>query len=1009
MMKINNFTKRIKIYFKIFILFIFIFVGWFGVSAEELTYEKIDNIYSYVKRPNETRLFYLKIYQFNGKPAYCIELGEDIVDNNYYSTTDYSKMGYSKEQIDYINLISYYGYEYFGHSNDYKYYMAAQELIWEYLEGIDIYWTNELSKDNPSKINIDKYLNEVKSLVNMHFVKPSINNNYEYYVGDNIEIIDNNNKLSSYEIVTEDGIGAVIKDNKIIISNNGDKVGKYKIKLRQKVVSSNSGLIYFNDTSQTLYSMRGIKPNELEFDIEIKGATFILNKYDSKTLTNVTSNGGILSGAEYGLYDNNDELISVLVTDDKGQASIDGLIFGSYKIKEITSSYGYKLDNNIYEVVIDGISNELIVYEEPDLKLIEIYKTYGDIFLPEMNVSFDILKEDGELFSTITTDERGYASVFVPYGNYIIIQNNTVDGYLKVDDFQVNVDENSDDVLTFTLNDEKIEEPIEEPEVEEIAIVNPKTYDGIINNIILFSISLLILLGIVIYGINEIFYKINFKLLKKLVLLLVVFIGGVEVKADNTLYVTSYMFQDHWGIANNGVNNLFFNANIYNGYFYSLDVGQRLTDKIYYMTDNYLSLGYSDEQIEYINKLSYYGYHYQGHQDNFYYFLATQELIWEYLSDYDVYWTDQFSNFGREVDISSYKDEILELILNNDVLPSFNLSTYNYSVFDDIEIEDINNVLNDYEIIDSDGLDAKIIDNKLVIDNNKGIGEYTIRLEKNSYLDGKASIFYNNSSLKLFAPGTIDFDEVSVTLKISGSSLVVKKYDSITNSNKSLGNAVLKGASYELYDSDNKLVSTLNIDDDGSAFVDNLLEETYTLKEIISSYGYEKDSEVYTIDIDSAYNEFIIYADPILKKLEIYKTYGDRLLPDVGCIFEIYDSNGSLYTTITIDDNGYGSAFIPYGKYLVSQRSFKEGYRGLGDFELVINEDSSDVVTYSFNDKNIENFEEELKIEQVIINPKTYDGINNHIISMFVSGVLCIYILRKIWYNLEREGEIYGK
>ena len=75
------------------------------------------------------------------------------------------------------------------------------------------------------------------------------------------------------------------------------------------------------------------------------------------------------------------------------------------------------------------------------------------------------------------------------------------------------------------------------------------------------------------------------------------------------------------------------------------------------------------------------------------------------------------------------------------------------------------------------------------------------------------------------------------------------------------------------------------------------------------------------------------------------------------------------------------------------------------------NVDEKELLTLWVADKVLDAVtgEEELKIEQVIINPKTYDGINNHIISMFVSGVLCIYILRKIWYNLEREGEIYGK
>lgn len=991
MMKINNFTKRIKSYFKIFILFIFIFVGWYGVSALELTYEKIDGIYSYVKRENETRLFYLKIYQFNGKPAYCIELGEDIVDNYYYSTIDYGKMGYSKEQIDYINLISYYGYEYLGH-NDYRYYMATQELIWEYLEGIDIYWTNELSKDNPSKINIDSYLNEVMGLVNSHNKLPSIKNNYVYNIGENIEIIDSNERLSSYEIVNDDGIGAIIKDNKIIISNNGDKVGNYKIKLRQKVTSSDSGLIYYNDTSQTLYSMRGIKPNELEFEVEIKGAKFVLNKYDSKTLTNIPLYNGSLEGAIYNLYDSSGNIISELVTDINGQASIEGLLFGNYVIKESVSSYGYRLDENFYEVVIDNINNALVVYEEPDLKLIEIYKTYGDLILPEDDVCFDVNKDDGELFSTICTDDKGYASVLVPYGNYIISQNNTMDGYLKVDDIYLYIDENSDNVLTYTLNDEKIEVPIEDIKIKEIIINNPKTYDGINKNILLFSISGLILLGLcIVYLIRKVFNRINFKILNKFILVFILlFVGTQWVKAEGVLSFSSYFFTDHWGIATKGDNRLFFGANIYNGCGYSLDVGARLVEKLYNETKDYASLGFSDEDIDYINKLGYYGYSNPSHEDNFYYFLATQELIWEYLYDYEVYWTDQFSNTGRSVDISSYKDEILDLVSMDDILPSFNTLSYDYSIVDEIKIIDDNNVLYNYDIIDSNGLNVDIVGNSLVIDNKDvDIGEYTIRLRKSSYTSGSPSIYFNNSSLRIFVPGSREIDDVYVKVKINGVSLEVKRYDSITNSNKSLGGALLGGASYELYDDNNKLVSVFDIDDEGSAYINNLSLGNYTLKEISSSYGYRRDDKIYNIEVDDVSNEFIIYSDVIMKRLDIYLDVND-----LDLFFNVYDGQGNFYNTINVNEDGYASIYVAYGKYYVSLKENMDSNYIIDDFDVIVNEESSDIINFNVNVRKMDKL-----VGGVIENPKTYDGIFKNYLIMGMSIccllIICFYKLRK--------------
>ena len=106
----------------------------------------------------------------NGVLSYCLESTKFITEDTYHSTSDFSSK-LNNTQKEYISLLAHYGYGYPNHLSK-EYYMATQELIWEYLEGIDVYFTTE-SKGNGSIINIDSYKQEILNLVNTHNIYPS--------------------------------------------------------------------------------------------------------------------------------------------------------------------------------------------------------------------------------------------------------------------------------------------------------------------------------------------------------------------------------------------------------------------------------------------------------------------------------------------------------------------------------------------------------------------------------------------------------------------------------------------------------------------------------------------------------------------------------------------------------------------------------------------------------------------------------------------------------------------
>ena len=147
---------------KVLIVVLLIIVLSFGVvmvkaGSNDSVIEKnrMDGIYAIAEVRGEEHLYYLNMYTLNGRPSYCIELGVDISTDIYNSTYDFSISNLSEGKIKFIKDVSYFGYGY-NNQNDYRYYMASQEIIWEYLNGVDVEWTDVLDI-NGNRINIDSY------------------------------------------------------------------------------------------------------------------------------------------------------------------------------------------------------------------------------------------------------------------------------------------------------------------------------------------------------------------------------------------------------------------------------------------------------------------------------------------------------------------------------------------------------------------------------------------------------------------------------------------------------------------------------------------------------------------------------------------------------------------------------------------------------------------------------------------------------------------------------------
>ena len=217
-------------------------------------------------------------------------------------------------------------------------------------------------------------------------------------------------------------------------------------------------------------------------------ATINLYKVDKETGKAVPQGDATLKGAVYGLYAREDivhpdgatgtiykagEQVASLTTDDKGQASVNGLYLGKYYVKEITSPTGYLADAEEHdltcsyegdmtaEVKRECTSSEQVIKQpfqiikaanngKTDAELLSgagftVYLKSSLTKKADGSYDFDSAKPvvSGENGATeIITDEKGYAcSIPLPFGSYIVRETTTPHNYKPVDDFEVNITE----------------------------------------------------------------------------------------------------------------------------------------------------------------------------------------------------------------------------------------------------------------------------------------------------------------------------------------------------------------------------------------------------------------------------------------------------------------------------------------------------------------------------------------------------------------------------------------
>ena len=440
--------------FILFITLFFIAIGSVAANEVTLIQNRVDNIYTHYYDLNMGKVRYIRanINTFGDTTAYCLELGKSIDSNIYTYSTSFDEYDISQANLETIKLIAYYGYDYPGHNTD-RYYMAAQELIWNITCNTYPNWVEDLSPSNI--IDVSEERNTIINLKASHYKKPSFDNTeIEYTMGEKLILEDDNGVLDRFITETEN---VVIEGNKLIIKEN---FSEGKIVLTKPNYNEKSFFLYTSGVSQKMMSAGALDDVTSTIKIKLTGGSVEVTKLDKENNTSTPQGEATLNGAVYELYDDNNNLVDTITTGTKDK--IENLQLGKYTLKEKTPSKGYLLDKNAYDIEItkDSPNVKLNVYEEVIKRKIELFKVLasnaaGEL-TPESNITFEIYNKNKVLINKITIDPNGHANIELPYGTYTFKQINSTENYYKVDDFKVTINEYDERPIYKLLSDSEI-------------------------------------------------------------------------------------------------------------------------------------------------------------------------------------------------------------------------------------------------------------------------------------------------------------------------------------------------------------------------------------------------------------------------------------------------------------------------------------------------------------------------------------------------------------------------
>jgi len=261
-------------------------------------------------------------------------------------------------------------------------------------------------------------------------------------VGAKYGVYDHNNNLVDTLVIGDD----------CTATSKSLPYGKYSVK------ELNASTGYYIDAS--IYDANIKNSNIINITSKeniIKGKIKVI-KYDSETNSCKAQGEATLVGAKYGIYNKNNELVDTLTIGNDCTATSKSLPYGSYSIKELSSSEGYLIDTNIYNSniinsnVIEVISKEIVIKGRIKITKVDSETNtttpQGEATL--VGAKYGVYNKNNELVDTLIIGEDSTATTkLLPYGSYSIKElENSTGYYLNTEVYSEFIKETIDYSLT---------------------------------------------------------------------------------------------------------------------------------------------------------------------------------------------------------------------------------------------------------------------------------------------------------------------------------------------------------------------------------------------------------------------------------------------------------------------------------------------------------------------------------------------------------------------------------
>lgn len=178
---------------------------------------------------------------------------------------------------------------------------------------------------------------------------------------------------------------------------------------------------------------------------QVTGDHVIRDDYTRVCIRKQDENGEPLKGVEFGLFAENGTQVQTAMTDESGLAVFERIPYGEYDIRETKPLPGYVKNEHAQRVILDG---HFVNPAEPVATLINRHMQVRCIKVDTSGrrlagVEFVLINaKTDEIVEVVTSDEDGvFTFRRLDYGDWIIRESGTPEGFSRMEDVTLHVDE----------------------------------------------------------------------------------------------------------------------------------------------------------------------------------------------------------------------------------------------------------------------------------------------------------------------------------------------------------------------------------------------------------------------------------------------------------------------------------------------------------------------------------------------------------------------------------------